>query len=45
VASGPPPISSKGDGVITIIRAPTFETVILDFRDVNHPCRRTGPTC
>jgi hypothetical protein len=44
VTFGPPPISSKGDGVITIANPVTGETLTLDFRDVNHPCRRVGTT-
>jgi hypothetical protein len=37
-----PPISSKGDGVITIANAITSQILTLDFSDVNHPCRRVG---
>ena len=39
VTFGAPPISSKGDGVITITNPVTNEVLTLDF-SVNHPCRR-----
>jgi hypothetical protein len=37
-------ISSKGDGVITILNPRLKTQVILDFSDMNHPCRRTALT-
>ena len=42
VTFGPPPISSKGDGVITITNPNTRDTVVLNFSDQNHPCRATN---
>jgi len=36
-------IESQGDGVITINNPRLGMQLILDFSNVNHPCRRTGP--
>jgi hypothetical protein len=36
-------INSQGDGVISIRNPRMGAEVILDFSDVNHPCRRSGP--
>lgn len=36
-------INSQGDGVISIKNPRLGTELILDFSDVNHPCRRTGP--
>jgi hypothetical protein len=38
-AGVPPPISSQGDGIITIIYPRTGAKTILNFSDVDHPCR------
>jgi hypothetical protein len=37
-------INSNGDGVITITNPRKNTQVILDFQDMNHPCRRTAPS-
>jgi hypothetical protein len=46
VTFGSPPISSKGDGVITIVNPNTSETLVLDFSKPSHPCQSTnGSPC